>query len=298
VQVTTRSTPDPGGKVVDVHPGSGEVLLILFTADGTTREALRDEVLSLLRELAGCGEPSLAERDIPVWYLRLQERPAPPPERGHPALVGIALPGDLSTRAFEWFWSPLSDRDEYWTSEGGDLEELQLEPMLRYDHGRVVVYGDPFDGPQPVPDGADELRSAEKPAATVQRPSLRAPAPPDDVPASHDVRTWADTAERIQDWVDELWGATDLDELRRTVLRFGIAVHDEPDAAAVGKYGSLRTGWLQADGTCTVRILLAPEHHDDLSTRSSATSSATTACISRCSTTSRSSRSWPGSSPR
>ena len=261
MKLTTHDVRDPGGKAVDIFPSEGSVNLILFAAGpDTDREALAARTVELLRELADSSNPVLSDRDFPVWFIQV-------PERAEiPALTGLGVPARMSSKVFLRLRDPLGDMDAFWTSEQGELEHLHAEPLLRYSHGKVIAYGDEFASPaDALPDGVDELRSAQTPGYVMQRGSRPSASPPPVADGrEHTLESWAQASSQVEEWIAGLWDPLSFAALRDAVEGLGIAVHDEPDAASVGKYGCIRTGWRFADDACTVRILLAPHHHDDL----------------------------------
>ena len=260
MKLETRAARDPGGKAVDVFPSTGSVTMILFQdVEDTTREALSARVAGLLRELAASGKKVLSDRDFPVWFVRIPERSEVP------ALSGIAVPDRMSSKVFVRLRDPLAEMDTYWTAGGGELEQLDADPLLRYSHGRVIAYGDPMAPADDPPDGVDEVRSAEVPKPVHRRPAAAREAPSVQGPTQHSLASWAQVSSEAEEWIAELWEPLSFAALKRVVWeRLGIAVHLEPDAAAVGKYGCIRTGWRFGEDTCSVRILLAPHLHDDL----------------------------------
>jgi hypothetical protein len=262
MKLKTRGAPDFGGRVVDIFPAEGSVNLILFTAGpDTDRDALSARAVALLRELAASGKPVLSDRDFPVWFVQVAERAE------IPALTGLAVPARMSSKVFPRLRDPLAQMDEFRLSEHGDLENLDAEPLLRYSHGSVIAYVDPLEAASDsLPDGVDELRSAEVPAHVTPRSSGSGAEPlTAQGPREHSLESWARVSSQMEEWIDELWEPVSYAALRRMATeQLGIAVHDEPDAASVGKYGCIRTGWRFAGETCSVRILLAPHHHDDL----------------------------------
>jgi hypothetical protein len=261
MKIKTRDARDPGGKVVDILQAEGDVTLLLFAAgEDTSRGPLCAQAVSVLRALAGSPKASLRNRDFPVWFVEVQQRPE------IPALTGLALPSHMASAVFVMFHDALSTSDAFRDAEGGRLEHLRAEPLLRYAHGDVIAYGDPMDGVGEVPaDGIDEVRSAEVPGRVVPRPTEPDAASPVAIDRWHTLASWTESASAVEAWIDDLSGPLGFDALRSKVhAEFGISVHEEPVAAAVGKYGCIRTGWLQPGGACTVRILLAPHHHRDL----------------------------------
>jgi hypothetical protein len=259
MKIKTRGAPDPGGKVVDIFPADGLLTLILFVAGSdTTREALAARVVAALRDLAESGSRILSDRDMPVWFVQVAER------EEIPALTGVGFPARMASKVFLRLLEPLSRMDDFWLAEGGQLEELDATPLLRYWHKRVIAYSDPMAAPEPRPDGVDELRSADVPGRLLRRGSTPAVGSPTQETTDHSVTSWADLSSETETWVQELLQPLSYAGLRRMIEQLGIAVHEEPNLASVGKYGSLRTGWRFGGETCSLRILLAPHHHDDL----------------------------------
>jgi hypothetical protein len=259
MKITVRNAPDPGGKVVDVFPSSGLLHLVLFVrSPKTTREALRVRVADLL-----CGAAShdrqFAKRDLPVWFIQVPEGDEVPP------LTGLGFPATTATKVLLSLSDPLCELDDFWMVEGGAIEDLDASPLLRYDHGRVIAYGDPMDDPDGCPAGLDELRSTEVPEHKVLRGSVADQGPEVVNANAHSIESWLEASNATEEWVTGLFEPLTYAGLRTLVeRRLGIAVHEEPNLAEAGKYGSIRTGWRFGEDTCGVRILLAPQHHNDL----------------------------------
>jgi hypothetical protein len=250
VRVEERSTPDPGGKTVDVFPPTTHVsAIVLEPAVGFTEEALSDAVLGVLRDLRGSRNRRLRERDFPVYVGAFRTS-------WGEDLAAIGLPELFESRihiAFQERVRSIADIRDIGRSAVADVEAM---PFARYVGGHIILYGDPFVPPR-ARAGDLELRSYEV-ASTTTVPARRVPPPQTEIRAGliHTIESWQKLGPAIVDFVGEMFGAASYRSLRLTVQNhFGIGVIEERDPA-FPRYGSINTGWFTDDGGVRVDIRL------------------------------------------
>ena len=265
MKLTTHDVRDPGGKAVDIFPSDGQRKP--DPVRGRPRHRSRGAGCTHRRAASRArGRPSnpvLSDRDFPVWFVQVPERAEIPAltglGRARPDVVEGLPPAARPARR---------SMDAFWTSPSKASSSTSMPSRCcAIRTGSVIAYGDEFE-PRPRTPCRTASTSCAAPrrratSCSAARARARRRRPWQDG-REHTLESWAQASSQVEEWIAGLWDPLSFAALRDAVEGLGIAVHDEPDAASVGKYGCIRTGWRFADDACTVRILLAPHHHDDL----------------------------------
>ena len=249
-----RATTDPGGRIVDVYPSGLTLEVIAVPAETVTDDLLRSVVLDILRSIREIPSAQLRERDFPIFICKW--------EVYGKQLAGIGLPKRFAVHLYHLFQERLRAVTVIEDSGRSSVIDVGAEPFAFYEHGKLVIYVDPFAVADEGVYGTDiELRSAEFAAtrASAERrlPLLRVR---DSGPSRHSIQTWEDLRLDVLRFIWETLDPGTFTSLRRAVTeQFGISIRLGSTAAA-GRHGSISIGWLSADDRASeVSILVNKE---------------------------------------
>jgi hypothetical protein len=245
----TRITRDVSGRQVDVYPAAEDTRLSVLLLD--TRRAneslLRYDVFAVMNSISMC-ESRLRNRDFPVYLCKWTG--------GGRRRVGIGLPSIFPTKLHLMFQGLI--RADIGIIEIGEglAFDVGAQPFMLYNHGKLIAYGDPFDGIPICPDDRIEIRSAEfkapapKKAGRFPLPKIRWSAP-----ERHSVETWQEIRQDILKFIWSTRGPGTFLSLRREMKeQFGIAVKVLPTSVA-GQQGWTSAGWVSRENQdCTVTV--------------------------------------------
>ena len=251
----TRGTPDVAGKPVDVHalPEVGRAF-VYDLESSLSREQLRDEVVIRLLRMRRATAKVVRDRRFNVWYGTARTMHGGP-------VAAVMFPKRFDIRA----WRYVADL----RGLAGALEQTSFPawdldggPLVRYDRGSVIAYGDPSEPPGALHKGEVETRSAVVVRRQVVSRARTWMLPPRGTAHwLHNLETWPANRARILDFVWQLRAAGTYERLRElTIKRLGISVVEETMAWA-GTYGRVRLGWLRgSDESLPIAVFL----HEDL----------------------------------
>jgi hypothetical protein len=248
---------DPGGKPVDVIDAPRRLWICVYSPDRENdREVVMNTALGLLAAVSDARSPRVRDRELTLWWGEIVDQ-------GEQLRV-IGFPQRL-LYAVHKILVPLVEFDSRINFGDYEFADTGAMPLVGYDYGRIVAYGDPFAAPADI--GGAQLRSAEMRAPSpiaVRRhpmPGLTTTFGP-----VYSLEGWSDARSSVLDAIYDLTAASSFASLRRMITTdLGITVTQRsgPEFAL----GRLTAGWLTeaADGDpgCTVGIELrrdmAPE---------------------------------------
>lgn len=247
-----RPTLDPGGKQVDILPEPEYLSTIVYrTTVDVGRERFRDVLLGALRELRG-GPKRVTDREFVVWFGSVSN------EYGDFDVVGLpeVFLSEIHLRLGQALSLAFGHAEE---SGRRALVDVGAAPLLRWDHGRIVVYEDAFSSPAPDSTGStgDEEKRSYEYEVRADRERPRTPLPEVGPLAAdrHTLSSWNADRLAMFDVIADMIEATSYRSLRRFITTScGIRVVEERDAGFT-RYGMTHLGWYQNDGMrVTIRL--------------------------------------------
>ncbi|GAB3988290.1 hypothetical protein GCM10029978_110290 [Actinoallomurus acanthiterrae] len=253
MRVTTRETPDPAGRRVDIYVRPERLCVLIMEAGvDSSKEQLRQAVYEVMRELHALGVKRLRDRDLTIFFCEWNMLGR--------SLRGIGLPQSPAKRLFDLFRRHPKIADLVVEVEDGDPRDAGAEPLMRYSYGRVIAYADPFDDASEFASlGSNiEIRSAVlKERAirkSVPRWALPTVAQRRGLPFRHTMDDWSDRRGEIIRFIGEMLSNGSYQWLRRETRQgFGIRV-EERAASKTGRFGALSLDWIAEDLTHEIVI--------------------------------------------
>lgn len=280
IKIMERAELDPGGKRVDVYPEMELVQTFVFNrSDMLNRESILPKIIQVLLKIRRSKNKKIRNRDFPVWAGEITNSLGM-------ELFCVAIPNEIAYDVFNEFYRVLESEETYLENGAWLLRDTGGEPIARYAHGKIIVYGDDFEKAEnlslmlPKHEEEIEFRSwqtVEKKKAgsrswqKVEKKKTQSvyvkPVEPNrkakflsykglDI-KQHILETWVENREIIMEFVYELKGPCGYKRLKKMMWDyFGIAVFEE-SSAEFGKYGCIRLSWINDETTAVgVRILI------------------------------------------
>lgn len=248
MRVSRRGTPDPSGRYVDIHVRPELITVIAIdNSELVTEDAIFSTILQVLREIRESTSRSIRERAFTVLTCRWRTRTG----GDH---VGIGLPRPFDSRVFALFHVAIGELSPIIDMRSSDTVSVNAKPALRYEHGVMVVYVDPFDETSNISAFDDaELRSAE--FREVRR---RVRATASQLPTISGSRTLEhrysiaelqSVTETILRMIYDMRAAGTFTWLRRQIqhgLGIRVVLREE---SMIGRHGTISAGWILDEGS-------------------------------------------------
>jgi hypothetical protein len=288
IKIIERAERDPGGKRVDVYPETELVQTFVFSrSDMLNRESILPKIIQTLLKIRRSKNKKIRNRDFPVWAGEITNSLGK-------ELFCVAIPNGIAYSVFNEFYRALESEETYLENGAWLLRDTGGEPIARYAHGKIIVYGDDFEKAENLslmlPKHEEEIKFRSWQTVEKKKTEFRSwervekkrtqsvhvkPVEPNrkakflsykgSDAKQHTLETWIENREIIMEFVYELKGPCGYKRLKKMMWDyFGIAVFEEP-SAEFGKYGCIRLSWINDESTAVgVRILISSEFDDQL----------------------------------
>jgi hypothetical protein len=249
----SKTKVDGTGKVVEAILVPRMLWAFGFNYSHKNVEEVLRRVMKALAAIARSRQRRVRDRSLTLWSGNSEANGA--------SLFIIGMPFKTSHRISDIFYKHLQPQPGFVEFSSTDPASVSAVPLLRYDHGRLVVYAGPFETQPklfslklvPLQYEICGYRERAKHGAGIYYKPTR----PDSVsPDVHSEETWERNREQILKFVWNLKAPCGYRRLK-SILRdcFGISVYEE-QGADFHQYGIIRLGYDQGGPFPRVRILI------------------------------------------
>lgn len=259
-QVTRRPTTDPGGKLVDVYTANPYLSGICLHVTGQEfKDSVRALLLNHLRKLSTSPNSRRRDRNFSIFYGEFVNRLGQ-------QLVMTGLPDRFDSNLAIKIQTEVSKIGTIVEVGRSEAADVNAAPLLRYEHGHLIAYVDPFlPVGHPLLGRDVELRSYEY-VATSTGPKRQYPMSVTRSRKSrlHSIDSWERERLDIMHFIyDTIEPESFLALKRHTKKSFGITVIEEV-ADTERRYGSIAIDWVDNDQNVEVSIYVNRALHSSL----------------------------------